>query len=381
MKITNIHDQEIQRNRNAVQSVISAAQELGKAVHGLTKAIYLETSIVIQENILRKLIAYLNNMKTTIIFAKQGKLNPNYLNSEQILNGYAKVKEILPEGAHLISEDIATFYSYEVSFKALSTTEFQLDIHTPYHNQHDGQFVAYSLSSLPIELEEDKFAHVQPEKTVLIHNEDESLFVEMTKLDFKIDCRIVYDTYVCPTVHEFFRESKPSCLMALKKSEHQNVINNCPISILPKEELLVELEPNTYRVYYPETPRGLITCPGKKPQFPQLVHKKEITIEKNCKLITKYSQKNAKKGIMTVHANNTQEFVFAKNHYKNFTEKLSLTDKLNQVEDYTGYHIQSLQTQNIVLFVVIFSIGILVLCFCLYQKMCCCQKRPYSDNK
>ena len=75
------------------------------------------------------------------------------------------------------------------------------------------------------------------------------------------------------------------------------------------------------------------------------------------------------------------EFVFAKNHYKNFTEKLSLTDKLNQVEDYTGYHIQSLQTQNIVLFVVIFSIGILVLCFCLYQKMCCCQKRPYSDNK
>ena len=111
----------------------------------------------------------------------------------------------------------------------------------------------------------------------------DNLLLTFNQLDFKIDCRVVYDAYVCPTVHEFFRKSERSCLMALKKSEHQNVINNCPISILPKEELLVELEPNTYRVYYPETPRGLITCPGKKPQFPQLVHKKEIKMKMKMK--------------------------------------------------------------------------------------------------
>ena len=60
-----------------------------------------------------------------------------------------------------------------------SETEFKIYVHVPQYNLADGQFKAFSLSSLPFELADKTFGRIQPEKTILIHNSDENLFVEM----------------------------------------------------------------------------------------------------------------------------------------------------------------------------------------------------------
>ena len=63
VKVSNIHDEEIQKNRNQLNLVTQGLQDNSKSIHGLEKAQHLEGQIVQHEELLRKLNAHFDNMK------------------------------------------------------------------------------------------------------------------------------------------------------------------------------------------------------------------------------------------------------------------------------------------------------------------------------
>lgn len=291
---------------------------------------------------------------------EQGRMNQHYLSIEQIDQVLKMAEQNLPKGSHLVTKDKAKFFTFEVTLEAVSETEFKIYVHVPQYNLADGQFKAFSLSSLPFELADKTFGRIQPEKTILIHNSDENLFVEMTKNEFKADCNLIFGHYICPTIHEFDRISEDSCLMSLKQADHPHVLKKCNPSTLPKKELLVELEPNTYRVFYPKESKAIKICSGKKTQ-PPLYHNEDIKIEEGCKLITATKQINAKKALVKVTDENTAKFKFRSQEYQSFSPQPTYGDQLEALEDLTKNQMEKIKTGHSDLYYIVLGISIFLL--------------------
>ena len=129
-------------------------------------------------------------------------------------------------------------------------------------------FKIFALQSRPI-LVRDNLITIEPHKKVLgvKENSDQGEeFIELDHQTFDNECIKNHDSYFCPHLTKFQKNSHESCLFQLYKPNEtlNDLLSICPLLLLPKKETIHEIDQGKFKFYHTTRSWVEVECPGNK---------------------------------------------------------------------------------------------------------------------
>ncbi len=192
-----------------------------------------------------------------------GRLSPYLIEPKKLQAILRKFREnIKSVGLQTIITDTAEIYGCETSYLVFTNKTIRAITHIPAYKE-DSLMDLYEFIPMPLTLN-NQFVYIHPTQTYLAINPIKTLFRTMTEDDLGM-CSEMHQIVYCKDRSFFSKNAHDSCLHSLFLKNEADIISQCPVSVSPPKEFLLQLSHDRVIIFHPKKQQVTLTCKMASP--------------------------------------------------------------------------------------------------------------------
>ena len=190
-------------------------------------------------------------------------------------------------GLKLVSLAVEDIFVYQTSHVVYTDGKCRIIVHVPAIRD-EALLQLHEFIPTPVSLGvENHFVVPRPEGgTILAVNMEANVFRVMSLTDLNA-CTRLLQHYQCPNSNVFDKRMEGSCLMALFKSDHDQIREHCLLELSPPRDYLAQISATVFLLFHTDDSYVDLTCGPQSPVRRELFKGlRRIQLVPGCKAVT-----------------------------------------------------------------------------------------------
>ena len=255
------HEKRITKNERSISILKTQLQKVADAVDVLYNEAHLFHVLMTIETMVSDLVRETDHLLEGLRSLHAHRFSMHLIETSQVVPILKEMKlklailGLVPAVAH--AEDL---YRLECSHMIFTNGTIRIFVHIPAYRK-DSLMDLHEYIGTPVHLGNGHFIHPQPLGTYLSSNTANNLFRAFTAQEFAL-CDRVSDTYYCRNSNWYRKRYQDNCLINLYLHDTDRIKNHCKFVVTKEEEVLTQLNHDTFSLYSQEPSKLFHSCPG-----------------------------------------------------------------------------------------------------------------------